>query len=80
MVFSLLSSTSGGSWSQEYSVKAGVTWGCILSCTPSLLLVNDLPDDAMCNIAIHAGDTSLYSKCDWQKDFGGYFQILSPYY
>ena len=29
-----------------------------------LLYINDLSDDAICNIAIYAVDTTLYSKCD----------------
>ena len=29
-----------------------------------LLYINDLPDDAICDIAIYAGDNALYSKCD----------------
>ena len=37
-----------------------------------LLYVNDLPDDVICNNAIYADDTTLYSKCDqasylWQQ-------------
>ena len=28
------------------------------------LSINNLPDDAICNIAIYADDTSLYSKCN----------------
>ena len=42
-----------GKSSQEYPVNAGVTQG-----------INDLPDDFICNIAIFADDTTLYSKCD----------------
>ena len=30
--------------------------------------INDLPDDAICNIAIYADDTTLYSKCDQASD------------
>ena len=30
-----------------------------------LLYINDLPVDVICNIAIYANDTSLYSKGDW---------------
>ena len=30
--------------------------------------INDLPDDAICNIAIYADDTTLYSKCDQAFD------------
>ena len=39
--------------SQEYPVNAGFTQG-----------INDLPDDFICNVAIFADDTTLYSKCD----------------
>ena len=43
-----------------------------LSGTLFLLFINDLPDDAIYNIAIYADDTTLYSKCDqasnlWQQ-------------
>ena len=58
--------------SQEYPVNAGVNQGSILSPTLFLLYINDLPDDVICNIAIYADDTTLYSKCDrtfylWQQ-------------
>ena len=33
-----------------------------------LLYLNDLPDDVICNIAICADDTTLYSKCDQASD------------
>ena len=29
-----------------------------------LLYINDLPDDVICDNAIYADDTTLYSKCD----------------
>ena len=32
------------------------------------LFINDRPDDAICNIAIYADDTTLYSKCDQAFD------------
>ena len=61
-----------GKSSQEYQVNAGVPQGSILGPTLFLLCINDLPDDAICDIAIHADDTTLYSKCDqasylWQQ-------------
>ena len=59
-----------GKSSQEYLVNAGVPQGSILG--PPLLLVllwnNDLPDDVICDTAIYADDTTLYSKCDQVSD------------
>ena len=52
----------------EYTVKAGVPQGSIVGLTFSLLYINDLPDDVICNIAIYADDTTLCSKCDQAPD------------
>ena len=52
---------------QEYPVNA-VPQGPILGPTFFMLYINDLPDDVICNIAIYANDTTLYSKCDRASD------------
>ena len=51
-----------GKSSQEYAVNAGVSEGSILGPTLSLLYINYLPDNGICNIAIYADDTTLCSK------------------
>ena len=36
----------------------------LLGLTLLLRYINDLLDDVICDIAIYADDTTLYSKCD----------------
>ena len=43
--------------SQEYLVNAGVRQGSILGPALSLLYINGLPDNVICNIDIYADDT-----------------------
>ena len=33
-----------------------------------LIYIYDLCDDVICNIAVHADDTTLHSKCDQTSD------------
>ena len=66
-----------GKSSQEYPVYAGVLQGSILGPTLFLLYINDLPDDVICNIAIYADDTTLYSKCDQASDMWQQLELAS---
>ena len=53
-----------GKSSQEYPVNTGVPQRSIFCPTLFLLYFNGLPDDVVCDIAIYADDTTLYSKFD----------------
>ena len=66
-----------GKSSQEYPVNAGVPQGSILDPTRFLLYIKDLPDDFICNIAIYADDTTLYSKCDQASDLWQQLELAS---
>ena len=57
-----------GKSSQEYLVNAGVPQGFILALTLFLLSINDFPDNVICDIAICADDSALYSKFDQACD------------
>ena len=61
-----------GNSSQEYPVNAGVPHGSILGPTFLLRYISDLPDDVpddvICNIAMYAYYTTLYSNSDEVSD------------
>ena len=57
-----------GKSSQEYPANAGVPQGTILGPALFLLYINDLLVGFICNIAIYADDTTLYSKRDQASD------------
>ena len=85
-IFGLISSFLSNRWlrvildgksSHKYPVNAGVPQGSILGLTLFLLCINDLPDDVICNIAISANDTTLYSKCDQTSDLWQQLELAS---
>ena len=58
-------------------LNAGVPQGYNLGPTLFLLSINDIPDDVICNIAIYADGTTLYSKCDQASDLWQQLELAS---
>ena len=86
MEFLLISSFLSNRWlrvaldgksSQEYPVNAGGPQGSILGATLFLLYINDLAHDVICNIAIYADNTTVYSKCDQASDLWQQLELTS---
>ena len=65
-----------GESSQEYQVNA-IVQGSILGPILSLLYINNVSDNVICNIAIYADDTTLYSKCDQTSDLWQQLEFAS---
>ena len=66
-----------GKSSQEYPVNTGVPQASILGPTLFLLCIYELPDNVMCDIAIYADDTTLYSKFDRASDLWQQLELAS---
>ena len=66
-----------GKSSKEYPFNAGVPQDSILGPTLFLLYINDLPHDIICDVAIYADDTALYSKCIHASDLSQQLEFAS---
>ena len=64
-------------YSRKYPVNAAVPQGSILGLTLFLQCINDLPDNVICNIAICANYTALYSKCNQASDLFRQLELAS---
>lgn len=53
----------------EYPIDTSVPQDSILCTLLSLLYINDLPDNLICNVAVYAGGTAVYFRCNRASDF-----------
>ena len=70
---------SGFGWKVFASIssKCGSLQDSIFAPKLFLLHINDLPDNVICDIAIYADDTTLYSKCDQASDLWQQLELAS---
>ena len=66
-----------GKSSEKYPVNTGAPQDSILGPALFVLYINDLSDNVICNIAIYADDTTLYSKCDQASDLWQQLELVS---
>ena len=57
-----------GNPSEKYPVNVRISQGSIVGRKLFLLYINDFPGDAICNVAIYAYNTTLYSNYDQASD------------
>ena len=66
-----------GKSSQEYPVHTGVPQGSIFGPTLFLLYITDFLNDVICDSAIYADNTTLYSTCDQTSDLWQQLELAS---
>ena len=59
------------------SLHKNIPPGSILGPTLFIPYINELSDNAICDIAIYADDTTLYSKCDQASDLCQQLELAS---
>ena len=62
---------------QEYAAGVAAAQWFIFCSSFFLFHINDLTDDVICNTAIYAVDTILYSKCDQASDLWQKIRLVS---